>query len=205
MNGGGLRFDALVDTVESTGADLYAHARIEGGPADSGRIDELATDASPSRARDGTPRLVARLDPTTGARPGTRLTLRADPRASTSSTPQAAGRWPACARHRRTPDRGAIGSLRSDDLQAQLPRGLSHPVVVCDDLREPVAERLSGSQVDGVEASQGGAAVKRCRLVEQCVVEPQERDSGQERLRPVDRRPAVGSNRADDLHAGERA
>ena len=81
-NGGGLRFDALVDTVESTGADLYAHARIDGHQADSKRLDDLATDAAgaaPSRARDGTPRVVARLDPATGARSGARLTLRADP------------------------------------------------------------------------------------------------------------------------------
>ena len=77
-NGGGLRFDALVDTVESTGADLYAHARVDGGPGDSKPLDDLAG-ASPSRARDGAPRVVARLDPATGARPGTRLTLRADP------------------------------------------------------------------------------------------------------------------------------
>jgi multiple sugar transport system ATP-binding protein len=79
-DGGGLRFDALVDTVESTGADLYAHARIEGGPADSKRFDDLAADgaASPSRARDGARRLVARLDPSTGSRPDTRITLHAD-------------------------------------------------------------------------------------------------------------------------------
>jgi multiple sugar transport system ATP-binding protein len=80
-DGGGLRFDALVDTVESTGADLFAHARVEGAMADSKRLDEDATEdagASPSRARDGTRRFVARLDPTTGVRPGARMTLRAE-------------------------------------------------------------------------------------------------------------------------------
>ncbi len=52
-SGQGLRFEARIDAVESTGADLYAHARIG----------------------DGAPRIVARLDPMTGARPGMRMTL----------------------------------------------------------------------------------------------------------------------------------
>jgi hypothetical protein len=34
-DGRGLRFDARVDTVESTGADLYAHTRIDGGLANA--------------------------------------------------------------------------------------------------------------------------------------------------------------------------
>jgi multiple sugar transport system ATP-binding protein len=61
-NGRGLRFDALVNTVESTGADLYAHVRIQGQPVD-GEV----------------PRLVARLDPATRAQPSSRITLNADP------------------------------------------------------------------------------------------------------------------------------
>jgi multiple sugar transport system ATP-binding protein len=60
-NGSGLRFDALVETVESTGADLYAHARVEGPPSD-----------------DLMPRLVARLDPATRARAKSRITLHAE-------------------------------------------------------------------------------------------------------------------------------
>jgi multiple sugar transport system ATP-binding protein len=79
-DGDGVRFAAVVDTVESTGADLYAHARIEGGLADSARLDELVpedAETGPSRSREGELRIVARLDPATGARPGTRLTLRA--------------------------------------------------------------------------------------------------------------------------------
>jgi multiple sugar transport system ATP-binding protein len=81
-NSGGLCFDALVDTVESTGADLYAHTRIQGGLADSKHLEDLVSDdvgAARSRARDGAPRLVARLAPATGARPGSRITLRVDP------------------------------------------------------------------------------------------------------------------------------
>jgi multiple sugar transport system ATP-binding protein len=60
-NGGGLAFDTLVDTVESTGADLYAHAHVEGQG-----VDGIV------------PRLVARLDPATRIQPKSRLTLRAD-------------------------------------------------------------------------------------------------------------------------------
>jgi len=81
-NGDGLRFDAHVDSVESTGADLYVHARVQGGLADSEHLEALVDGdggAVRSRARDGAPRLVARLDPATGARSGGRLTLRADP------------------------------------------------------------------------------------------------------------------------------
>jgi multiple sugar transport system ATP-binding protein len=80
-NGGGLRFDALVDTVESTGADLYAHVRIDGELAGPDCVDAVATEAAgtaPSRARDGARRIVARLDRTTGARPGARMTLGAE-------------------------------------------------------------------------------------------------------------------------------
>jgi multiple sugar transport system ATP-binding protein len=81
-NGSGLRFDAFVDSVESTGADLYVHARVQGGLADSDHLEAMVDGdggAVRSRARDGAARLVARLDPATGARAGDRLTLRADP------------------------------------------------------------------------------------------------------------------------------
>jgi multiple sugar transport system ATP-binding protein len=81
-NGGGLRVDALVDSIESTGADVYAHAHVRGGLADSKHIEDLVSgeaDAARSRARDGAPRLVARLSPETGARAGSRITLGVDP------------------------------------------------------------------------------------------------------------------------------
>jgi multiple sugar transport system ATP-binding protein len=80
--GDGLRIDAVVDTVESTGADLYAHTRTQGGLADSVHIDALVSGgagAARSRALDGAPRLVARLAPETRARPGSRVSLRVNP------------------------------------------------------------------------------------------------------------------------------
>ena len=80
-DGDRLAFDVLVDTVESTGADLYAHARIEGGPDDSGKLDGLLADdgdSMRSRARDGTTRIVPRLEPAPGARAGSRLSLAVD-------------------------------------------------------------------------------------------------------------------------------
>jgi multiple sugar transport system ATP-binding protein len=78
---GGLRFEVVVDTVESTGADLYAHARIDADVRDDPHLDALVADsegAAPSRARDGVARLVARLDPATRIRPGSRVTLGVD-------------------------------------------------------------------------------------------------------------------------------
>jgi multiple sugar transport system ATP-binding protein len=81
-DGDGVRFAVVVETVESTGADLYVHARVEGGIADSTLLEHLVpeeVEARPSRSPEGELRIVARLEPATGARPGTRLTLRADP------------------------------------------------------------------------------------------------------------------------------
>jgi ABC-type sugar transport system ATPase subunit len=81
-NGAGLRFDALVDSVESTGADLYVHARVQGGLGDPEHLEarvDRNEGAVRSRASEGAPRLVARLDPMTGARPGGRITLHVDP------------------------------------------------------------------------------------------------------------------------------
>jgi multiple sugar transport system ATP-binding protein len=73
----GVRFEAQIDTIESTGADVYVHARTA-VPGDSAPLDDLigeAAGASRSRARDGTSRIVARLAPTSGARAGARMTL----------------------------------------------------------------------------------------------------------------------------------
>jgi multiple sugar transport system ATP-binding protein len=78
---GVLSFDVVVDSVESTGADLYAHARIEGGLGADQHLDALVSVSdgiAPSRAEDGATRLVARLDPATRARAGSHLTLGVD-------------------------------------------------------------------------------------------------------------------------------
>lgn len=72
----------LLDTVESTGAAVYAHVRVDGVQDDSGHLDQLLADdgdAPRSRARDGASRIVARLDAATGAKPGRRMTLGIDP------------------------------------------------------------------------------------------------------------------------------
>jgi multiple sugar transport system ATP-binding protein len=72
-----VRIEATIDTIESTGADVYVHARPDAS-ADSAALDELVDEAGGplrSRARDGTSRLVARLSPTSGARAGARMTL----------------------------------------------------------------------------------------------------------------------------------
>jgi multiple sugar transport system ATP-binding protein len=80
LDSDGVRFDAMIDTVESTGADVYAHVRTD-GPDRSASLAELAGEAAGparSRARDGTSRIVARLDPASGARAGSRMTLGVD-------------------------------------------------------------------------------------------------------------------------------
>jgi hypothetical protein len=72
----------FVDTVESTGADLYVHARVPGAQDDVGALDRLLADdadTARSRARDGTSRVVARLDTASGAGAGQRMTLGIDP------------------------------------------------------------------------------------------------------------------------------
>jgi multiple sugar transport system ATP-binding protein len=81
-DGTGLRFPVVVDTVESTGADVYAHVRVDGRQDDTGHLDRLLADdgdAPRSRARDGASRIVARLDAASGAEPGRRMTLGIDP------------------------------------------------------------------------------------------------------------------------------
>jgi multiple sugar transport system ATP-binding protein len=77
-----LRLPVVVDTVESTGADVYVHARVDGAPANDGALERILADdgdTARSRARDGTSRIVARLDPASGAAAGRHMTLGIDP------------------------------------------------------------------------------------------------------------------------------
>jgi multiple sugar transport system ATP-binding protein len=77
-----LRLPLAVDTVESTGADLYVHTRVDGARDDDSTLDRILADdgdTTRSRARDGTSRVVARLDPASGATTGRHMTLGIDP------------------------------------------------------------------------------------------------------------------------------
>jgi len=70
----------LTIKMEIGAADAVVN--VEGGSVEDERIEALVGDAegaAPSRARDGAPRLVARLDPVTRTRAGARLTLGVDP------------------------------------------------------------------------------------------------------------------------------
>jgi multiple sugar transport system ATP-binding protein len=75
----GLTFPAVVDVLESLGADKYVYFRLAGPRATAQELEELAADAGASDAPGGTDQVVARLDPASRAREGQRLQLWFDP------------------------------------------------------------------------------------------------------------------------------
>jgi multiple sugar transport system ATP-binding protein len=75
----GLTFSAVVDVLESLGADKYAYFRLRGPRATAQELEELAADAGANDAPGGTDQVVARLDPASRAREGQRLQLWFDP------------------------------------------------------------------------------------------------------------------------------
>ena len=75
----GLTFSAVVDVLESLGADKYAYFRLRGPRATAQELEELAADAGANDAPGGTDQVVARLDPASRAREGQRLRLWFDP------------------------------------------------------------------------------------------------------------------------------
>jgi hypothetical protein len=61
---------------------VYAHVRVNGEQEDAAHLDRLLADdgvTARSRARDGTSRIVARLDIASGTKPGRRMTLGIEP------------------------------------------------------------------------------------------------------------------------------
>ena len=75
----GLTFTAVVDVLESLGADKYAYFRLEGARATAQELEELAADAGTGDAPGGSDQVVARLDPASRAREGRQLELWFDP------------------------------------------------------------------------------------------------------------------------------
>jgi multiple sugar transport system ATP-binding protein len=75
----GRTFTAVVDVLESLGADKYAYFRLQGPRATAQELDELAADAGTGDAPGGGDQVVARLDPASRAREGHRLQLWFDP------------------------------------------------------------------------------------------------------------------------------
>ena len=64
----GLTFAAVVDVLESLGADKYAYFRLQGARATAQELEELAADAGTRDAPGGSDQVVARLDPASRAR-----------------------------------------------------------------------------------------------------------------------------------------
>jgi multiple sugar transport system ATP-binding protein len=75
----GLTFSAVVDVLESLGADKYAYFRLQGARATARELEELAADAGTGDAPGGSDQVVARLDPASRAREGQELRLWFDP------------------------------------------------------------------------------------------------------------------------------
>jgi multiple sugar transport system ATP-binding protein len=75
----GLTFSAVIDVLESLGADKYAYFRLEGPRATARELEELAADAGTGDAPGGPDQVVARLDPASRAREGRPLRLWFDP------------------------------------------------------------------------------------------------------------------------------
>jgi multiple sugar transport system ATP-binding protein len=76
----GLTFSAVVDVLESLGADEYAYFRLEGTRATARELEELAADAGAGDVPGAGEQVVARLDPASRAREGQKLELWFDPR-----------------------------------------------------------------------------------------------------------------------------
>jgi multiple sugar transport system ATP-binding protein len=76
----GLTFSAVVDVLESLGADEYAYFRLQGARATAQELEELAADAGAADIPGAGEQIVARLDPASRAREGQKLELWFDPR-----------------------------------------------------------------------------------------------------------------------------
>jgi multiple sugar transport system ATP-binding protein len=76
----GLTFEAVVEVLESLGADKYAYFHLKGARATAQELEELAADAGTNDAPGGTDQVVARLDPASRAREGRQLQVWFDPR-----------------------------------------------------------------------------------------------------------------------------
>jgi multiple sugar transport system ATP-binding protein len=78
IDGSGLRFKAKPDVVESLGSELYAYFDVKSGEVHSEQLDELAADAGLEEVPGAGAAVVARLDATSAAAPGTEIELSLD-------------------------------------------------------------------------------------------------------------------------------
>jgi len=74
----GISFSATIDVVESMGSDVYAYFTLEGGPARTADLDELAADSGRADTGADGDQIVARLDAATSIREGNTARLWVD-------------------------------------------------------------------------------------------------------------------------------
>ena len=77
----GVTFSVSVDVLESMGSDVFAYFTLEGGPAQSAELEELARDSGRADTGSDTDQIVARLDAETTIREGENAKMWADTRA----------------------------------------------------------------------------------------------------------------------------
>ncbi len=58
----GVTFPVTIDVVESMGSDVFAYFELEGGPAESAELEELARDSGRADIGADKDQIVARLD-----------------------------------------------------------------------------------------------------------------------------------------------
>ncbi len=66
----GISFSATIDVLESMGSDVFAYFTLEGGPARTAELDELAVDSGRADTGSDNDQIVARLDAATAIREG---------------------------------------------------------------------------------------------------------------------------------------
>jgi len=76
----GINFTATVDVLESMGSDVYAYFALEGGPAESAELEELARDSGRAEIGGEADQIVARLDAATQLKEGETAQLWVDTR-----------------------------------------------------------------------------------------------------------------------------
>jgi multiple sugar transport system ATP-binding protein len=77
----GITFSVSIDVLESMGSDVFAYFTLEGGPAQSAELEELAHDSGRADTGSDADQIVARLAAETNVREGEAAELWADTRA----------------------------------------------------------------------------------------------------------------------------
>jgi len=76
----GVTFTVTVDVLESMGSDVFAYFMLEGGPAESAELAELAQDSGRADIGADADQIVARLDAATQVKEGETASLWVDTR-----------------------------------------------------------------------------------------------------------------------------